>query len=467
MTEVNFFKPQEKATFLIDSVISRWNSRYKKSYNLFSSIILDSSDTEADSAVPTFLKENPWGRETKQFKYSIWEAKPSQYWHKPDKNRIDDKEFLYTSNGERIPNENFGKPSLSFRVYCGDAEIHPFIVESHQTETKLFETSKKLDPDRFVDIPNDLRNLFEGNIELAIQETCGRYIESTGKYFNSDLVLPMFDIENQVHYPGEVNSEDIICCSFFDEHDTYIQYIQDAIELIPKGSSVFTHIDNGLVDDRLGICFGYVYDVGRKNDDGVISYDPEYKIPIILGISRLPGEETNIRKIMDLIKWVHTQRPIYRVSSDTFQNVQFKQDCLTLGINYKVISLDRSTTGYKLTKDALYRKKLHLSKNELTKNEILNVYFDEAKQKVDHHEKLNANGDIGSNSKDTLDAVCGCVQSMYEAISEDIDGVMNPEISSDSMWQEYNENFVNELTKGMMIRKFKTKLGKHYTSRKF
>lgn len=451
-TELNDYKPQERAIQLIDSAISRFESRFMRSFDLFNLFIVDSSDRGVDSAVPTFIKNNPYGREAVQFRFSHWEAKPGDYWHKPDKNRIDTYEYLYDSSGKKIHNANIGKPALSFRVYTGDSEIHPCIIRDDLPSNIL----DKMDPDRFIDVPNELRNSFEANVELALQEKCGKATETTNQYFNPQFVTPAFTIPNKIHYPGSEETQDIICSSFFDEDDTYYQYLTDAIELIPKNTSTFIHIDNGLVDDRLGFCVGYVYDVGRREDDGVISYDPVYKIPIIMGISRLPGEETNMRKLMQLVKWVHTNRPLYCVSSDTFQNVQIKQDCFTLGINYRVISLDRSTTGYKLTKEALYRKKLELCDNKLTKTEMLNVYFDEERNKVDHHEEPNAANEIGSNSKDTLDSLCGCVQSMYEAITEDIDGVMNPKIVSTSAWTEYVNEYTSSLIHANMMRQMRT-----------
>ena len=89
---------------------------------------------------------------------------------------------------------------------------------------------------------------------------------------------------------------------------------------------------------------------------------------------------------------------------------------------------------------------------------MLNAYYDEESEKVDHHETLNANGDIGSNSKDTLDSVCGCVQSMYEAVTEDIDGVMNPKIISSSAWEERIDEYSNALQLAQLQREFQYKI---------
>ena len=165
-TELNDYKPQERAANLIKAAISRFESRFKRSFDLFCLFVVDSSDRGVDAAVPTFIKENPYGRRAVQFRFSHWEAKPSEYWHKPDKNRIDTYEYLYDSTGKKYENKNFGKPALSFRVYTGDAEIHSCIMHD-QIPKQILE---KMDPDRFIDVPNELRDAFEADVDFALQE---------------------------------------------------------------------------------------------------------------------------------------------------------------------------------------------------------------------------------------------------------------------------------------------------------
>ena len=91
---------------------------------------------------------------------------------------------------------------------------------------------------------------------------------------------------------------------------------------------------------------------------------------------------------------------------------------------------------------------IDITQNNILKNEVLNVYYDEEKEKVDHHEKLNANGDIGSNSKDILDACVRLVWNMNESLSdeESRDDVLTPKIVTDT---EYNA-LVNEYTETLI-----------------
>jgi len=451
ITEINFFKRQEQATQLIDSTISRWNSRYRKSWNTFSSIILDSSDTFIDSALPNFLKHSPWGRETKVYRYSIWDAKPDQYFNKPDKTRIDLNEYLIDSNGKKYKNENYGKPALTFRVYSGDPDIFPCIIDDNTPKDIL----AKLDPDRLMDVPNELRNQFEGNIELALQETCGRAVETAGRYYNTELVLKSFTIPSKIHRKDSDMTEDIICCSFFDENDKYIDYVRDAIDLIPKNRSAFVGIDMGLNKDRAGFCVGYLKDVGERIDDGIKSYDPIYSIPIAFAISRLVGEETSFRKIVELIQWIHTKRPIYRVTTDTFQSYIIEQACTTMNIKHKFISVDKSIQPWKVLKDAFYRSKIELIKNDVLKYELINLYYDQDKQKVEHHEELDSEGHIGSNSKDISDAIAKCVYDMYGSLTEDAESVINPDIVSNSAWAEKTNEYIAALRSNHIKQQFR------------
>lgn len=452
-TELNDYKPQSRALELVTAATSRLESRYLPSFNKCCAVILDSSDRGVDSAVPIFLKENPYGRQAVNFKYAHWEAKPNQYWHKPDKDRIDKYEYLYDPRGKKYKNENYGKPALSFRLYCGDSEIHPFILNGYESNELL----EKLDPDRFVDVPNELRNAFEADIELAMQEKIGKATEVSSQYFNPRFITPAFTIENLVHKKYVESSEEIIAVSFFDETDQYYDYLEEAIELIPKNRACFFGLDLALTGDYAGCCIGYIKDVGEKNVDGIVTYDPEIEIPIAFGISRTGTEETSIQKIINLIKWVHQKRTIHTVTTDRMQSYAIEQACATMKINHKFKNIERHVIApWKYLKDLLYRNKIKFVKNQVLKTEMLNVYYDEELDKVEHHLKKNASNEIGSDSKDILDAVVRLCWVASEAVTEDIDHVISPDIVSNSRWEEYSQEYSNELAKQNMLRRIRT-----------
>lgn len=461
ISECNFFDV-DKGTELINSVINRIEGTFRKGFGLFNHIILDSSDTDVDAVVPTFLKRNAYGREAVQYKFARYEVKPSWYYRTPDPDRIDKYEFLYDSLHNRIPNANFGKPALTFRVYCGDAEIHPCIITDDIRDSVL----AQMDEDRFIDVPNELLPAFKNDLETSLQDVCGIALEMTNQYFNPKYVVPAFNLPNQVHLKGAIDSEDSICCLFGDENDTFQQYLEEAIELLPKDKNNFIAIDMALTSDKAGFCVGYIDSIGERNNDGIRLYDPIYKIPIAFSIGRYPGEETSIYKMVELIQWINERRPVYMVATDHFQSYAIEQACVTMEILHKFYVIEKQTYGWKLTKDALYRNKLFLTQNRILKNEMLNVYYDEAKQKVDHHEVVNAAGDIGSDSKDILDAIVRCVLSMNESLNSDFDEVMATKIKTTSdfikknqeylkAWEDrqYRNNFSNKLRMQMMNRR--------------
>lgn len=452
-TELNDYKPQSRALELIDCAISRVDSRFKRSYGLFNCIILDSSDRGVDAAVPIFLKENPYGRQAVQFRFAHWEAVPGEYWNRPDKNRIDKYEYLYDARGKLYKNENYGKPALTFRVYTGDSEIHPCIIDDDTPQNVL----DKLDPDRFIDVPNENREAFEANIEIALQEKCGKATETANQYFNPTLAKKCFTLPNKIHRKYSDLIEDVIKSSFFDNKDQYYDYLDEAIEQIPKNRGCFLSLDLGLSKDFAGCAIGYVKNIGDRTVDGITTYDPEISIPIAFAISRYAGEETSIPKIIELIKWVHQRRTIHIVATDRMQSYAIEQACLTMDIPHVFVSIEKRQIGpWKLLKDAMYRAKVDIVNNIRLLNETLNVYYDEELEWVNHHNKPNANNDPGSDSKDILDAVVRLVKVVYDQVNKDVDSVLNPKIASISRMEEYTEEYTQALMKAQLIRQMKT-----------
>jgi len=451
-TELNFFAI-DSGTELINAAISRIEGTFVQGFDLFIHVILDSSDTTKDATVPIFIQKHPYGRKVLQFKFAIFDAKPELYYKIEDEKNIDYDEMTFTCLGTKVPNKYYGKPRRTFRIYKGDSEIHPFIAEPYNLEVINKNTKDKIDPDKFIDAPLELLDLATANLELFLQEKCGCAVEATSQYFNSILVVPRFNIPNLVHGQNSTEPKNIIEVDFFDPNDTFIPLFKEAIDALPRDRCLFGRIDLGVTNDRSGFSIGYVQDVGAKDIDGTISYDPIIKVPIAVGISRYIGQETSIAKLGDLIQWVHSIIPFYSFTSDTWGGSwEIKQRCISVGIPFRFLSVDRSKTGYQITKNLFYRSKLDIVDNKVLKNEVLNV-FDDGYQ-IQHHDAINAAGDIGSDSKDILDAVVGLVWDAVESVNTDVDGVMNPPLISNSQIQSYNEELMDNWVKQQRLKEY-------------
>lgn len=450
MTECNFF-PIDLGTAIINDAINRVQGSFETGFDIFQHIILDSSDTSVDSVVPTFLKKNPFGRRAMQYRFSRYEVHADRYYGIEDTANIDMDQTYRNSLGEVVNNPYYGKPSRTFTVYKGDSEIHPTIMPPYSNTVVSQDSIKKMDPDKFIKVPLELLDNAKSNIEVFLMDICGQAVEATAQYFNPQYVVPRFNITNLVHEQNSHDPADVVCVDFFNPEDTFIELFREAVEALPKDRCIFVSIDLGLVTDRTGFCIGYVQDLNAKNVDGVLAYDPLIKIPIAVGISRYEGQQTSIDKLCDLIQWIHSIVPIYMVRTDTFQSFIIQQRCESLKIPHCFLSVDRDYGPYQTSKQELYMGKVDISENKVLKTEMLNVY--DTGKKIDHHEVMNDAQEIGSDSKDILDSVCGCITMIMREVAKDAEAVMAPPLVSNSQAQAYNTDFMEKWIKEQQLQR--------------
>lgn len=355
LSELNFVKYYETATSIINSSISRLEARFQKGFDIFCHIILDSSDTEKDAPVEVFLRNDPHAPKALVYSTSIWEAKPGMYWHE----------------GE-------------FYIYAGDSVVKPHVIEDD-------EDTSKYDVDRIVKVPMELYDIFKGDIELALQEKAGIFLMSTGRFLDASKILPCVTLPRE--YPDEIMAE------FGAKGSPYIEALSTIIESLPKDKCMFGRLDLGISNDAAGFSIGYITDMKEINFDGVIKYDISCVVPIATRFTRYPGEETDIDALVELIIYIHSRRPFYSFSTDTYQSYQIRQELTKAGINAHFLSVDRTDVPYLTLKSALYKEKVQLPKNDILVTELKHLHREGTK--IDHPDVLNANGDIGSNSKDT------------------------------------------------------------------
>jgi len=417
-SEMNFVRNLERGIQLIDQGISRIESRFQKGFGLFNHIILDSSDTSIEAPVPQFLIHHPRGRETLVFKFAIWDVKPEMYFHMSD-----------PITGKK-----------TFTVYKGDSETPPCIVDD-TTKTE------DMDPDRFMEVPLELKTDFEANIELQLNEKAGVTVETTTQYFKATNVIP--------HMTYDMMMPEIITIDFFGE-ESYIPYFEDLINKLPHDRCLFGSVDLGLSHDRAGFSLGYIENLNPIDNDGVVSFDPKVVVPCAVAFSRYVGQETSIDKITQLIVWIHSQIPFYKFTMDTYQSAAIKQKLINTEINAEFLSVDRTVQHHKIAKQMIYQGKVVLPKSTLLKNELINLV--DLGKKIDHHATKNANGDIGSDSKDVADSVVRLLSTMHNATAD----AMEPPLISRSAIQKYNEELISEWVDTQRKQKFDMLYGTNY-----
>jgi len=88
------------------------------------------------------------------------------------------------------------------------------------------------------------------------------------------------------------------------------------LELIPKDRKLYCRTDLGLVTDRCGMAIAYAdgatfVEVNKKK-----VYRPNIKIPLAISLSRKPGQETSIEKVINFWIWLSTKRDVAMVTTD-------------------------------------------------------------------------------------------------------------------------------------------------------
>lgn len=119
------------------------------------------------------------------------------------------------------------------------------------------------------------------------------------------------------------------------------------------------------------------------------------------------NNEIDVAEVRAFVKHLKTKYgfPIKGVSYDGVDSRESIQAWRKDGLRATMISVDRTSVPYKQFRDAMYDRRVNLLDDEVVLEEILDLEYDEDKDKVDH----SVNG-----SKDVSDAVCGAYHNMLE-----------------------------------------------------
>lgn len=347
-SEVNFVA-YHTAKYKIDQSFDRYKSRFLKIINYFGGIVIDSSAAGDNSIVDYLIKEYPG---LKVWRDPIWKVKEHL--------------GIYFREG-------------SFKVYTGDSVNEPFIIDEEHPVTDDH------DPDKVLDIPMELYANYKSDIVLSLQNTAGISTTNTDLFFtDKEKLKEAFTIPN--HIP------DIIVADFYDD-EQYWDQVREQIMRIPKEKILYIGIDMGVSGDLCGFAISYFDDWIYKEGKPTIEYTT--KTPVAFGISRKPGQETNITKVFNLIKEINNHYEIGAVVTDQYQSTQLRQDLKNEEIYCYLSSVDRTMDPYIYLKVQIYKGYCKIVNNKYLKSEVFQLI--NTGYKIEH---------TSDSSKDISDAVC-------------------------------------------------------------
>lgn len=182
----------------------------------------------------------------------------------------------------------------------------------------------------------------------------------------------------------------------------------------------YVHIDLSQTGDRCGIAmvrYDGMMHLERHGD--LTEALPCGAVEMACSIEPDANNEIDIAEVRAFVKGLikHYGYPIKGVSYDGFDSRESIQAWRKDRMPTKVVSMDRSSAPYKQFRDAMYDRRVALLDDDDVLSEILELEYDESKDKVDH---------TIVGKKDVSDAICGAYTNMLERRStwEGVDEAM-------------------------------------------
>lgn len=176
----------------------------------------------------------------------------------------------------------------------------------------------------------------------------------------------------------------------------------------------YVHIDLSRNADRCGIAmlrFDGMRRIARtaktKDETPIEELLPVAVVEMACSIEPDANNEIDVAEVRAFVKHLKTRYgyPIKGVSYDGVDSRESIQAWRKDGMRATMISVDRSSAPYKQLRDAMYDTRVILQDDNVVLSEVLDLEYDEDKDKIDHP----VNG-----SKDVSDAICGAYTNMLE-----------------------------------------------------
>lgn len=299
----------------------------------------------------------------------------------------------------------------TFRVEVGDVEhvsriLNPWDVPREGA--------------RVLEVPIEYYESFQKNIEEALRDLGGvasvpysPFVRLRGKVYDcvdKRLFHPFTKEEIRIGLNSPHN--ELVEC--FRVNDCVV--VNNSIPRPKLGMGPrHIHCDLSEKGDATGIAMGYVS--GWREVEGILS--PEITLDFAVRVLPFEGDSIDFGKIRNFILFLRNELgyPVRSVSFDQYQSTDSRQILAKLGFQADVISVDRTSEPYRVLRNTIYEGRLKLYEYDPLFSELFGLWFDVARDKVDHLE---------GGSKDVADAVCGVVYWLTVCSSKSASGGIDP-----------------------------------------
>ena len=408
--EANFFKGdgaassgtsindvQSKARQLYNSVRTRGKSRFVVNNVDYTFNIVVSSSMYASSFTEEIIQESREDPHVMVFDAKIWEVK--------NVNTYSKEKFVVFSGNELID-----------PLICKSVADVNYIRAHYKLDEVNCETPNEAIKDitdydikkRFIEVPMNFLNEFEGNIIQALQDIAGVPVSATGKLFsNRDCYAKSLTNEESPFVQDQI----IISTG---ANTTIQDYFKRDWKPKNTNKKRFIHFDQSTSGDSYGAAQCYIDDI-KYDEYGLPLVSIEYDWMIRINPPK-PPHKIDLAKVRSIIPWQEKTFGISfgKISYDTFQSAEAVQDLEKSGYNVQYRSVEKDKPYLNLT-DLYYQGRIHHYRNEWYEKELFDLNWYRALGRVDHPPKKEG------GSKDLADAVCGAANNALESTEiEDI-----------------------------------------------
>ena len=283
----------------------------------------------------------------------------------------------------------FGKER--FRVAVGNKYLPSRIIRGHDEAADLECEGYKKQGLNIIDVPIELIQAFDQDIDTALQDHAG--ISTSVKVKAFDLLRIQKCVSKYLRNPF---TTEVVSTGIND--DLQLKDFFDA-SLVPEevlGAPVFIHLDASLTGDRTGLSAVAIIGTKQKqlasdieDEDGevIISEELLCQQVFTVGIQAPSNSEISFEKTRQFIYYLKDELGfnIKKVTTDGFQSADVRQILYTKGFDVGYTSLDRTPDGYDSLKSGINDRRIILLQgcDELI-NELTDLERDNTSRRYDH-----------------------------------------------------------------------------------
>lgn len=287
--------------------------------------------------------------------------------------------------------------------YCGE-KFRLLIGNDIQHDTRVLRDDEEVLPGAWVEmVPIEYIQDFQRKPYDSMRDVLG---------LSSNVISPFIKTRHKIYECVEFGKEARLESFLVRDHvilgEHGMPQVQSGHYCKNPSRPRYVHIDLSQTGDRCGI--------SMVRFDGMIGMDrhgdltellPTCAVEMACSIEPDANNEIDIAEVRSFVKSLikNYGYPIKGVSYDGFDSRESIQQWRKDRMPTKVISMDRTSVPYKQFRDAMYDRRIALLDDPDVLSEILDLEYDESKDKIDHTL-------IGK--KDVSDAICGAYTNMLE-----------------------------------------------------